>query len=158
MKSVSVKSIENAIAKVDNLDDEGLEKIATYYSTAQPILLGYAGQAATEYDNKELEGLLIYYFCLIAEAFSQEGLTPKEVTEDMIDEFEEPFFSVLDDFFNTDNPDGLEEFSDQSELIRFMLMEISEPDTDGTELSDETATQLFIVASAMISLLSKASE
>lgn len=158
MKIVSVKSIENAIKKVDNLDDEGLEKIATYYSTAQPILLGYAGQAAIEYKNEELEGYLIYYFCLLAEAFSQEGLNPKQVTEELIDEFEEAFFHALDNFFNSDDPESLEEFSGQPELIRFMLIEISEPDADGSELDDETATQLFIVAAAMISLLSKASE
>lgn len=158
MKNVSVKSIENAILKVDNLDDDGLEKIADYYAKAQPVLLGYAGQAAIEYDNPDLEGLLVYYFCLIAESFTQENITPKQVTEDMIDEFEEPFFEVLDTFFNSDSTEALEEFSGQPDLIQFMMMEISEPDTDGTELDDETATQLFVVTSAIISLLSKASE
>jgi penicillin-binding protein 1A len=37
----------------------------------------------------------------------------------------------------------------------FMVMEISEPDEDGTELDDDTASQLFIVALAMITLLSR---
>ena len=36
-----------------------------------------------------------------------------------------------------------------------MAMEISEPDEDGTELDDDTASQLFIVALAMITLLSR---
>ncbi|HRO75036.1 MAG TPA: hypothetical protein PLP27_02675 [Crocinitomicaceae bacterium] len=158
MKSVSIKSIEKAIEKVDNLDDDGLEKIATYYTQAQPVLLGYAGQAATEYENPDLEGLLIYYFCLIAEAFQQEGLTPKQVTEDMIDEFEEPFFEALDEFFNTENIEVLGEFSGQMDLIHFMTIEISVPDNDGTELDEETATQLFVVTSAITTLLGKACE
>lgn len=158
MKNVSVKSIENAIKKIDNLDDDGLEKIAEYYAKSQTILFGYAGQAAIEYDNPDLEGLLVYYFCLISEAFTQEGLTPKQITEDMIDDFEEPFFEVLDTFFNTENPEVIEEFSAQPELIQFMLMEISEPDLDGTSLSDETATQLFVVTTAITSLLAKACE
>lgn len=158
MKNISIKSIEQAINKVDNLDDDGLEKIAEYYSTAQPTLLGYAMQAAIEYDNPQLEGLLIYYFCLIAESFQQEGTNPKTITEEMIDEFEEPFFQMLDEYFNSDNEEIIEEFSDQPELIRFMFMEISEPDEDGTELDDETATQLFIVSTAMITLLSRAAE
>ena len=37
-----------------------------------------------------------------------------------------------------------------------MSMEVSTPDEDGTKLDDETATQLFIVTTAMIGLLSRA--
>jgi hypothetical protein len=37
-----------------------------------------------------------------------------------------------------------------------MAMEVSEEDEDGSELSEETATQLFIVSLAMISLLNRA--
>jgi hypothetical protein len=158
MTNVSVKSIEKAINKIDNLDDDGLGKVSEYYANAQPVLLGYAGQAAIEYENPDLEGLLVYYFCIIAESFAQEGLTPKQVTENMIDEFEEPFFEILDAFFNSEDPDTLAEFSGQPELIQLMLMEISEPDADGTELDEETATQLFVVTTAITSLLSKACE
>ena len=48
------------------------------------------------------------------------------------------------------------EFCDQPELIQFMAMEVSTPDVDGTELDDETATQLFIVTSALIGLMGRA--
>jgi hypothetical protein len=37
-----------------------------------------------------------------------------------------------------------------------MMIEISTEDDDGTSLDDETATQLFIVTSAMITLMGKA--
>ena len=36
-----------------------------------------------------------------------------------------------------------------------MAMEISTSDEDGTSLDDETATQLFIVTLAMISLMNR---
>ena len=49
----------------------------------------------------------------------------------------------------------LEEFSDQPDLVKFMAMEIGMEDADGVTLDDETATQLFIVILAMISLLSR---
>jgi hypothetical protein len=52
----------------------------------------------------------------------------------------------------------LEEFSGQSDLVKFMSSEIGMEDADGFTLDDETATQLFIVSLAMISLLSRASE
>jgi len=156
--NVSVKSIDASIQKIDHLDDDGLSKIAEYYSTAQPVLFAYAGKAALEYNNPKLEGFLVYYFCILAEAFSQEGLKPRSIDDKMIDEFEEPFFQVLNDFFDNDNPEVLEEFTDQPDLVKFMFMEISTPDEDGSELDDETATQLFVVALAMITLLSRACE
>lgn len=156
MKQVSVSSIEKAIDKVDNLDDDGLEKLSETYALAQQTLLGYVLSAAVEYENEQLEGLLIYYYCLISETFNQENIYLNQVTEDMIDEFEEPFFEVLDTFFDSDDEDILTDFTDQPDLTKFMMMEVSTPDQDGTSLDDETATQLFIVSTAMISLMSRA--
>lgn len=156
MKQVSINAIERAIEKIDNLDDDGLERVAETYAMAQDILLGYVLSAAEEYQNQELEGLLVYYFCIINEAFAQEQIRCGKVNEDMIEEFEEPFFEVLDQYFETEDEDLLFDFTEQSELIRFMMMEVSTPDEDGSTLNDETATQLFIVTAALTTLLSRA--
>ena len=45
MKHITVASIEKAIAKVDNLDEDGLEKLAETYALAQQTLLGYVMSA-----------------------------------------------------------------------------------------------------------------
>lgn len=156
MKHISVSSIEAAIKKVDNLDDDGLEKLAETYALAQQTLLGYIMSAPVEYENEQLEGLLIYYYCLVSEAFTQEKVLLNQVTEDEIDAFEEPFFEMLDEYFDKDDEEILNDFTDQPDLIRFMMIEISTEDDDGTSLDDETATQLFIVTSAMITLMGKA--
>ena len=158
MKHVSLASIEKAIQKVDNLDDDGLERFSETCALAQETLLGYVMSAAIEYDNKNLEGLLIYYFCLISECFNQEGLRVRPVTDEDIDAFEEPYFEMLDSYFNSDDEEIIDEFCDQPELAQFMAMEISTEDADGTTLDDETATQLFIVALAMITLMGRAIE
>lgn len=155
MKHISVNAIERAISKVDNLEDDGLEKLAETYALAQQTLLGYVMSAAVEYKNDRLEGLLIYYYCLICETFTQEQVLLNQITEDTIDEFEEPFFEMLDTYFDKDDEDVLHDFCDQPELIRFMMMEISTEDEDGTSLDDETATQLFIVTTAMITLMTR---
>jgi hypothetical protein len=155
MKQVSFASIEKAIAKVDNLDDDGLEKIAETFSLSQPTLLGYIMSAAIEYKNQQLEGLLIYYFCLISEAFAQEQIVSNMISDDDIDSFEEPYFEMLDAYFDNNDEEILEDFCDQPELARFMAMEISVDDEDGTSLDDETATQLFIVTMAQITLMSR---
>ena len=156
MKHVTFSSIEKAIQKVDNLNDDELEVLSEKFALAQPTLLGYAMTAPEEYQNEELEGLLIYYFCLISEAFEQQGLEMNIISEDEIDAFEEPFFEMLDAYFENDDTDLLEDFCDQPELSQFMAMEISTEDEDGSALSDETATQLFIVSLAMITLMNRA--
>jgi len=156
MKHVTLASIENAIKKVDNLDDDALEKLSETYALAQPVLLGYVMSAADEYENESLEGLLIYYFCLLSECFNQESVICKTISEEDIEAFEEPFFEMLDAYFESDTEDVMEEFCDQPHLTQFMGMEVSTPDEDGTQLEEETATQLFIVATAMIGLMNKA--
>ena len=155
-KQVTLASIEKAIDIVDNLDDDQLESLSEKYALAQQILLDYVASAATEYENEELEGLIIYYFCLINECFAQEGITFREVTEADIDELEEPYFDMLDQYFESEDEEIIESFCDQPQLAQFMAMEVSEDDEDGSALSEETATQLFIVCLAMISLLNRA--
>lgn len=154
-KQVTLASIEKAIDIVDNLDDDQLESLSEKYALAQQILLDYVASAATEYENEELEGLIIYYFCLINECFAQEGITFSEVTEADIDELEEPYFDMLDQYFEDENEEILESFCDQPELAQFMGMEVSTEDEDGTDMSEDTATQLFIVSLAMISLINR---
>ncbi|MDG1146677.1 MAG: hypothetical protein P8N52_00095 [Crocinitomicaceae bacterium] len=155
MNHVSIKSIEKAITKVDNLGEDGLEKLAETYALAQQVLLGYVMSAATEYKNEQLEGLLIYYYCLISEAFAQEGILLDQITEEQIDAFEEPFFEMLDQYFDKDEEAIINDFVDQPELTQFMMIEISTEDEDGTSLEDETATQLFIVTTAMVALMNR---
>lgn len=154
-KHVSLASIEKAIEIVDNLDDDQLEALSEKYALAQQTLLNYVASAATEYENEELEGLLIYYFCLINECFAQEGITFRAVTEADIDEMEEPYFDMLDQYFEDENDEILDSFCDQPELAQFMAMEVSTEDEDGSDMSEDTATQLFIVTLAMISLINR---
>jgi hypothetical protein len=155
MRQVTFQSIEKAIQKVDNLDDDSLEKLSEHYALAQPTLLGYIMSAALEYENERLEGLLLYYYCLISESFAQQQLVTTEVTEADIDTFEEPYFEMLDAYFDQNDDEVLEDFCDQPELARFISIELSEEDEDGTALDDETATQLFIVTIALITLMTR---
>jgi hypothetical protein len=62
---------------------------------------------------------------------------------------------MLDQYFEEENEEILESFCDQPELAQFMAMEVSTEDEDGTDMSEDTATQLFIVSLAMISLINR---
>lgn len=155
MAHVSLKSIELAIEYVDNLDDDALEALSERYALAQPELLDYVMSAPTEYENEELEGLLIYYFCLITYAFEVQKISIRAVTDEEIDAMQETYFDMLDRYFESEDEEELETFCDQPELAQFMAMEVSTDDEDGSSLSEETASQLFIVTIGMITLLNR---
>lgn len=155
MKHVTHDSILKAINIIDNLDENQFESLLTNYEEKYPVLLGFLLSASEEYDNEQLEGLILYYFCLILEAYKIEGVELGEISEEQIDSFQEPFNEMLDEYFETDNEEILDNFCDQPNFTRFMMIEVTEPDEDGTELDDDTATQLFIVSLATITLLSR---
>ena len=156
MSQVTIKSIEKAIEHVDNLDDDALEALSERYALAQPDLLDYVMSAPTEYENDELEGLLIYYFCLIMYSFEVQDIALNVVSDDDIDAMQESYFEMLDSYFETEDEEEIESFCDQPDLAQFMAVEVSTDDEDGTSLSEETASQLFIVTIGMISLINKA--
>ena len=158
MKQVSLASIEKAIEIVDNLTDDQLENVSEKYALAQQELLDYVMTAPSEYENEDLEGLLIYYFCVISECFTQEEIKLRLVTEADIDEIEEPYFDMLEQYFDEEDEEIIDSFCDQPFLAQFMAMEVSTEDEDGSSLDEETATQLFIVTLAMISLMNRAIE
>ena len=112
--------------------------------------------APTEYENEELEGLLIYYFCLIMYSFEVQKIPLNVVSDDDIDAMQESYFEMLDSYFESEDEEEIESFCDQPDLAKFMAVEVSTDDEDGTSLSEETASQLFIVTIGMISLINKA--
>ena len=156
MSQVTIKSIEKAIEHVDNLDDDALEALSERYALAQPDLLDYVMSAPTEYENDELEGLLIYYFCLIMYSFEVQDIALNVVSDDDIDAMQESYFEMLDSYFESEDEEEIESFCDQPDLAQFMAVEVSTDDEDGSSLSEETASQLFIVTIGMISLINKA--
>ena len=89
-------------------------------------------------------------------SFEMEGLNVRPITETDIDEMQDPYFEMLDSYFETEDEEELESFCDQPDLAQFMAMEVSTDDEDGSSLSEETSSQLFIVTIGMISLLNRA--
>ena len=158
MKHIEIKHIEHALDWVDQASDDQLEDGISNFSEQQPVLLDYILAAPGEYENENLEGYILYYFWVIIESFNQAGILTKQITEEMIEAFQPEFTSLLDAYFANDDEESeqmFEDFCDQPELTRFMAMEVSTDDEDGTSMDDETATQLFIVCAAMIALLNR---
>lgn len=156
MSQVSISSIEKAIAKIDGLDEEALDKKIETFTLQQEHLVNYLLQAGLEYENEDLNMFSIYYFAIVMEAFIEEGLTLKEITEDAIDEFQEPFVLALDAIYQDEDYTPMQDLIQQHHLSQFMMNEIEAVDEDGEELGEETQTQLFIVSSSMIGLLNAA--
>jgi hypothetical protein len=156
MSQVSVESIEAAIAKIDSLNEDALDRLIETFTLKQEHLVNYLLQAGLEYENDELNMFSIYYFAIVYEAFMQQGISIMEVTEEAIDDFQEPFLLALDAIYKDEDYEPMQDLIRQHHLEQFMMDEIEAPDEDGEQLSEETKTQLFIVTSGMIALLSQA--
>lgn len=156
MREVSLKSIDKAIEIIDNLNDDKLETITKNYANKQPTLLSYLMTATEDYQNDNLSGYIIYYFCLVMSAFENENIKLREVNLNEIEEIEDDFTNMLNDYFDTEDVEILESFSEQTSLVQFILIELSTEDDDGSTIDEETLTQMFIVFISMISILNKA--
>jgi len=156
MSQVSIASIEAAIKKIDGLDEDALDKLIEAFTLKQQALVNYLLQAGLEYENEDLNVFSIYYFAIVFEAFIQEGVTLKEIVEDDIEAFQDPFVLVLDAIYKDEDYEPMQDLIKQHHLAQFMMNEIEAEDEDGEALSEETKTQLFIVSSGMIGLLNGA--
>jgi hypothetical protein len=155
MEQITLDSIAKAIEKIDNLTDDAIEKLMETLSLSQNNLIGYVMQAGAEYKNEELNSYSMYYMTILHEAYVQQGFAVAPISEDNIEEFQEPFILALDLIHKDEDYVPLNELIDQPHLMTFMANEIDQKDADGNMLDDATATQLFIVSSAMVGLMSK---
>ncbi len=156
MSQISIENIEAAIAKIDGLDEEALDKLIETFTLKQQHLVNYLLQAGLEYENEDLNVFSIYYFAIVFEAFIQQGLTLNEITEDAIEAFQDPFVLALDAIYKDEDYAAMQDLMQQHHLAQFMMNEIEAQDEDGETLPDDTKTQLFIVSSGMIALLNGA--
>jgi hypothetical protein len=155
MTQISIKSIENAVNKIDTLDEDSLEKFSETHVLQQEVFVGYIMSSAIEYENELLMDLLIYYFNIFSEAHVQEGVLLEKITEDHIDVFQEEYHNLLDEYMESEDMDLLSSFCNQDHLLSFLVSEIEMEDENGEKLDDDTATYLFIVGTAMIALFNR---
>ena len=156
MSQVSIESLEKALTRIDGLSEDALDKKIEELTLNQENLLNYILQAGLEYENDDLNMYSIYYFAVALEAFNEEGLKLKEISEDDIDNFQEPFLLALDAIYEQEDYTPMQDLIEQHHIAQFMMAEIEAVDEDGEELDEETKTQLFIVSSGMIGLLNEA--
>jgi len=153
MTIVSQDNIKKAVEKIDALSEDALEKLIETFALQQEELLGYVMHAGVEYENDNLNTFSIYYFAIILEAFSQQGLKINTITEEDIENIQEPFVNALDDINKNEDYESLHELANQPHLMQFMTYEIESEDEDGETLDEDTRTQLFIVTASMIATL-----
>ena len=156
MSQVSIESLEKALTRIDGLSEDALDKKIEELTLNQENQHNYILQAGLEYENDDLNMYSIYYFAVALEAFNEEGLKLKEISEVDIDNFQEPFLLALDAIYEEEDYTPMQDLIEQHHIAQFMMAEIEAVDEDGEELDEETKTQLFIVSSGMIGLLNAA--
>ncbi len=152
---ITVKSIEQAVLKIDDLDEDSLEKLSEAHVLAQETFVGYILSSAIEYKNDELLELLMYYYTLFAETFVIQGVQLEKITDDHIEEFQEEYVQTLDEYMETEDNDLIASLCNQPNMVSFLLNEIDMEDSNGQKLEEDTATYLFIVGVALIALMNR---
>jgi hypothetical protein len=153
---VTIKSIEQSVLKIDELDEDSLEKLSEAHVLAQETFVGYVLSSAIEYKNDELLELLMYYYNIFAEAIVIQGIQLEKITDDHIEEFQEEYVQTLDEYMETEDNDLISSLCNQPNMVSFLLNEIDMEDENGQKLEEDTATYLFIVGIAMIALMNRA--
>ncbi len=154
-QQLTVKNIEQAVLKIDDMDADSLEKLSEAHVLAQENFVGYVLSSAIEYKNDELLELLMYYFNIFSEAFALQGIQWKTIDDEAIENFQEEYIQTLDEYMETEDNDLIASMCNQPNMVSFLLSEIDAEDENGEQLSDETATYLFIVGVAMIALMNR---
>ena len=155
MEYISAEHINEAIKKIEGMDDEALSRLIETFALEQNSLVGYSLQAAIEFDNEELNDLIMYYFAIIYQTFTNAGHKISEVQDELIDAFQEPFHQALDLIHQTEDYSEISALINQPVLEQWMVDEIGSEDSDGNVLGDETQIQLYLVSMTIIGLLNK---
>lgn len=158
MSQVTIEQINKAVEKINSLEPEALNKIAETYTLAQTEMLAYVMEAAEEFDQDILADYVIYYFCIISEMFVQAGLKTSRVTDNMIQEFHEPFIALLEEYAEAADPSILDVLINQPNITTFIAEDLNAEDETGEVLDAELASQLFIVLLASVGLFNQSIE
>ncbi|MCB0477176.1 MAG: hypothetical protein KDC84_03380 [Crocinitomicaceae bacterium] len=155
MEYITAEHINNAINKIEGMDDDALSHLIETFVLEQNSLAGYSLQAAIEFQNEELNDLIMYYFAIIYQSFKNAGYKMGIVEDDLIDAFQEPFHEALDLIHTTEDYSEISSLINQPVLENWMVDEIGAEDSEGNLLGDETQIQLYLVTMNIIGLLNK---
>jgi hypothetical protein len=155
MTQIKAKNIEEAVLKIDGLNEDSLEKLSETHVLAQKYVVGYILSSAIEFENDELLELLIYYFNIFSEAIANQGVKTEKVSDEYIDEFQDEYIQTLDEYMETEDEDLIASLCNQPVMVSFLLNEIKLEDENGESIEENTASHLFMVGIALIALLNR---
>jgi hypothetical protein len=98
MHQITEDIIEKSLSFINNANDEELNQKSEQYADKHESLVAYVFQTATEDNDEELLGYLVYYYTLILNIFENAGLSIPEISDDHIDEFHNEYLELIDDF------------------------------------------------------------
>ncbi len=156
MTQITEKYITAATLKIDDLNEDSLEKLSEAHVLAQETFVGYILSSAVEYENDSLLDYLIYYFNIFSEAFAMQGVKMKKIDEAMIDDFQEEYVQTLDEYMETDDEDLIGSLCNQPMMVSFLIHEITGEDETGAVMEEDLGSHVFIVGVALIALMNRA--
>ncbi len=156
MKQISEDAIEKSLAFINSASDDVLNQISERYADNYESLVAYVFQTATEENDEDLLGYLVYYYTLIMNIFETSGYTIPQVSDDMIDAFHEEYLEILEDFEEERDFTELNDFIGQPVLMSFLIQDIEMADEDGNQIDEETQSMLNMILIGFIGVLNRA--
>lgn len=124
---VSEKSIDKAFEIVNNLEDEKVQSFIDKASQEQPNIIGFALASGQDLSPEFSEDLL-YYTLIIWQAFKAETGKLPEVTEEILEEKIEAYYSKLEEIEASQDIEAaaLEEINSNSQfaIMSFIVTQI----------------------------------
>ncbi|MBI5219157.1 MAG: hypothetical protein HY958_09535 [Bacteroidia bacterium] len=145
MVTVSEKSIEKAVEKIDNIPEEEIQEYIDNAAKEQPNIIAYALATGNDLKQENSEDLL-YYTLVIWEAYKSETHDVPEVSEDILLKNEDAYLKNLEHLENSQNfENGVLDVINttlQPALLSYIANELmDDSDTDDTINEEEVAEQ-----------------
>lgn len=156
MSTLKEQYIIDAVEKISTIDEEGLNRMSETYTLAQTTFFSYLLSSAIEFENDDVMELIAFYFTVLMEAASKQGIKIKTIDDEMIDGFQDEYTQTLDEYMETSDNDLISTLCNQPAMLDFVLDEILGADEEGNYLPEGMQTELFVVGVAMIALFNRA--
>lgn len=156
MNKVEVKDLDEALKKVDTIEQEELQSLLDGYAKKQEPLITYILSTCESFDNAQNIGsLALYYYAVFYESFINADAEPKSLDSEDMNDFLGTYMPIIEQKDADAMSQQMLDLIQQDVLFSFLVNEILHEDEDGNKMQDDEQQQIYILGTIMIGMLNK---
>lgn len=156
MNKVEVKDLDQAIKKIDSIDENELQSLLDGYAEKQKPLITYILATCENFDNSQnVASLALYYYAIFYESFINADAEPEKLTEDKMKGFLDVYMPIIEEKDADKMSEQMLKLIEQDVLFSFLVNEILHEDEQGNKMGDDEQQQVYILGTIMIGMLNK---